>query len=290
MSTRSSRRGPNGAYFHRVKPARFFFVASFGTSLLIPACAEVPGRLRIDPAETANPLLTALVAEYRTRHPRDTVVVMTGLGGGGDPIVGLATGIVDVVAVTLATNDSVLRLGGFATRQIARDALLFGVRADLPVKAVTRKQLCDLYTGAIANWRQLGGPDLQVKAGIPIPKGGDGGHPIAAVNCARGFRYGPHVQMIDPAFMADAIATTPGGVGLTSPAVITQNAGRIRALPIDGVEPTTENIERGRYPLARPTSLIASTNPSPVFERFLKFVRGNDGRRIIREHGALPVR
>ncbi len=258
--------------------------------MLSSGCDEAPARLRIDPTETANALVTALVSEYRTRHPRDTVVVMTGLGGGGDPIVGLATGIVDVAVVTLATNDSVLRLGGFSARKIARDALLFGVSADFPVKAVTRKQLCDLFTGAISNWRQLAGPDLPVKAGIPIPKGGDGGHPLAAVGCARGFRYGPHVQMIDPAFMADAIAKTPGGVGLTSPVVITQNAARIKALAIDGVEPTTENIERGHYPLARPTALIASVKPSPVFERFLKFVRGKDGHRIIREHGALPVR
>ena len=234
--------------------------------------------------------MTALVTEYRTRHPRDTIVIMTGLGGGGDPIVGVATGIVDVAAVTLATNDSVLRLGNLSARPIARDALLFGVSNDLPVKAVTHDQLCGLYTGTIANWRALGGPDLAVKAGIPIPRGGDMGHPLAGVRCERGFRYGPHVQSIDPAFMADAIASTPGGIGLTSLPVITRNAGRIKALAIDGVEPTPENIERGRYNLARPTALIASTKPSPVFARFLNFVHSEDGRRIIREHGALPVR
>jgi phosphate transport system substrate-binding protein len=265
-------------------------VAAIWPSLLSSGCAETPARLRIDPAETANVLATALVTEYRARHPRDTVVVMSGLGGGGDPVFGVVTGIVDVGVVTLATNDSLLKLGGLSARQIAREALLFGVRADFPVKAVTRQQLCDLYSGAIANWSQLGGPDLAVKAGIPIPKGGDGGHPIAAVNCGRGFRYGPHVQMIDPAFMADAIATTPGGIGLTSPAVVARNAARINALTIDGVEPTTENIERGRYPLARPTALIAAEKESPIFARFLRFVRSEDGRRIIRQHDALPVR
>jgi phosphate transport system substrate-binding protein len=273
-----------------VKPAKVLLLAAIATALLTSGCAETPGRLRIDPTETANALVTALVTEYRARHPHDTVVVMTGLGGGGDPIVGLATGIVDVAAVTLATNDSVLRLGGLSARQIARDAMLFGVSVDFPVKAVTRRQLCELYTGAIANWRQLDGPDMEVKAGIPIPRGGDGGHPLAAVNCGRGFRYGPHVQMIDPAFMADAIAKTPGGVGLTSPAVITTNAKRVRALSIDGVEPTAENIERGSYPLSRPTSLIASMKPSPVVTRFLKFARSEEGRRVIREHGALPAR
>jgi phosphate transport system substrate-binding protein len=259
-------------------------------ALASTGCAEVPERLRIDPTESANPLLAALAGEYQTRHPQDTIVLMTGLGGGGDPIVGVATGIVDVAAVTLATNDTMLRKGGLTSRPIARTALLFGVRSDLKVDSITHAQLCDLYSGAISNWRQLGGPDLPVKAGIPIPRGGEGGHPMAAARCARGFRYGPHVQMIDPAFMADAITRTPGGIGLTTLRVITESAGRIKALSVDGIAPTADNIQRGRYTLARPTLLVTKSEPPRVFARLVDFIRSDEGRRIILAHGAEPVR
>jgi phosphate transport system substrate-binding protein len=90
--------------------------------------------------------------------------------------------------------------------------------------------------------------------------------------------------------MEDAIATTPGGIGQTSLAIVMNSTGRIKALSVDGVAPTRENIERGRYALARPTSLIGPINPSPVFARLLAFIRSRDGQRIIREQGALPVR
>ena len=252
-------------------------------------CAEEPASARIDASTLASPLLSPLIMEYRARHPRDTVVLMTELAG-GNALVGITTGLADVSALTQELDDAELRTLGLSRHAIARTALVFGVNPGVPVDSITGQQLCDIYSGAIVNWRQLGGPDLPIKAGIPMPRDGDGGHPIAAVKCATGFRYGPHVQMIDPpAYMGDAIATTAGGIGLTAPGVLAQHPGRIKALSVDGVAPTPDNIASGRYFLTRTTWLVTRAEPPRVVTRLLRFIRSRDGQRIIRENGAVPM-
>jgi phosphate transport system substrate-binding protein len=253
------------------------------------ACAEEPGSLRIDASASTDSLLTALVAEYRARHPRDTIVLMEGLSGGGDPIVGVATGIVDVAGVALEMNETQLHAAGLSAHRFARIGMLFGVNARMTVSDITRVQLCEMYSGTIANWRELGGPDLPIKAGIPMPRSGEGSA-LEPLRCPGGFRYGAHVQAIDALSMANAIATTPGGIGLTTLAVVTQNANRIKALSVDGVSPTAENIASGRYPLFRSVSLVTREKPPRVLSRLLRLIRSQDGRRIVGTHGAMPIR
>lgn len=229
------------------------------------------------------------MTEYRTRHPRDNIILWSGLAG-GDAIEGVGTGFVDLAAVTVHLNEEEARRHGLEVHEIARIGLLFGVNPGVTVRSLTRSQICELYSGAIANWRQLGGPDLAIKPGLPMPGESDGGNPIALVLCPPGFRFGPNVQMIDPPdAMAQAISATPGGIGLTSLAIMGKNAGRFMPIAVDGVAPTQENIANGKYWLARTTSFVTKAKPPKVFSRLLRFIRSRDGERIIRENGAVPI-
>jgi len=56
------------------------------------------------------------------------------------------------------------RLRGFKLiqRDVAIDGLAVAVNHDLPVKGITVDQLRDIYLGKIRNWRELGGPDLEI--------------------------------------------------------------------------------------------------------------------------------
>jgi phosphate transport system substrate-binding protein len=258
------------------------FLASAG-------CAEEPGTLKIDASEGANTILNALVAEYRARHPRDNIILWAGLSG-GDATQGVTTGFVDVAAVTMELSETEARRHGLALHAIARTGMLFGVHPGVTVTGLTRRQLCDVYSGALGNWRQLGGPDLPIKAGLPMPGESDGGNPIALVNCPPGFRFGANVQMIDPPdAMAQAISTTPGGIGMTSLSVLAKHGERFKAIAVDGVAPTADNISSGKYWFARTTSLVVRAKPPKVFSRFLRFIRSRDGESVIRAHGAVPI-
>ena len=57
-------------------------------------------------------------------------------------------------------------------KPIGRDALVFIVNENNPVKSLTRQQLKDIYAGKITNWKEVGGEDLAI---VPFQRGEDSG-------------------------------------------------------------------------------------------------------------------
>lgn len=64
---------------------------------------------------------------------------------------------------------------------------------------------------------------------------------------------------------------------------------RLVLLSIDGVPPTLENLESGKYPYGKKLHLIAPAKAKPALDRFIAFVRSPEGRDVLRANGSLPV-
>lgn len=63
----------------------------------------------------------------------------------------------------------------------------------------------------------------------------------------------------------------------------------LRFVPIDGVEPSLENLENGKYPYGKDFYIVFSAKTKAMAERLLEFVRSAKGRSILRESGNLPL-
>ena len=68
------------------------------------------------------------------------------------------------------------------------------------------------------------------------------------------------------------------------------NGGRIRALSFNGVAPTAGNVESKAYPLVREAFFVTKTPTKEAVGRFVAFVVGPEGEKVIRANGALPLR
>ena len=62
----------------------------------------------------------------------------------------------------------------------------------------------------------------------------------------------------------------------------------LRFLTIDGVAPTLENFERGKYTRITRISFHLSTSRTTSFERLVAFLRSPEGARVLREAGSVP--
>jgi phosphate transport system substrate-binding protein len=179
---------------------------------------------------------------------------------------------------------------GLAAHEIAKVAVVIGVNASVPITSIAERQLCDLYSGAITNWRELGGPDLRIAPHTRPAGEVDADVVLAGVKCLQQTALASTVVSIEkPEDMAAALATTRGAVGMTSLPFVEQSGGRVRALALGGVSPTPANVRQGTYPLSRQSFLLTHTSPSPAVARFLAFVRSADGASAIAANGAVPA-
>jgi ABC-type phosphate transport system substrate-binding protein len=61
-------------------------------------------------------------------------------------------------------------------------------------------------------------------------------------------------------------------------------------LSINGIAPSTENVERKAYPLVRESFFVTKAPPPPTVARFLAFTRSPAGDEVIRANGAIPTK
>lgn len=63
----------------------------------------------------------------------------------------------------------------------------------------------------------------------------------------------------------------------------------VKAVQIDGVEPTADNIKNGRYALSRPFYVVTKGNLSEPAQDFMNFILSADGQAIVSEEGYIEV-
>jgi phosphate transport system substrate-binding protein len=90
--------------------------------------------------------------------------------------------------------------------------------------------------------------------------------------------------------MAKGLAETSGAIGMTSMTVVEQSKGRVKALMLNGVAPSAENVKSGRYFLTRDFYFVVRSEPTLSVKKFLDFVLSSEGDQVITANGAIPMR
>lgn len=63
----------------------------------------------------------------------------------------------------------------------------------------------------------------------------------------------------------------------------------VKAVSIDGVEATVENIKSGAYKIARPFNIAVKEGISPAAQDFIDYIMSADGQTVIEDNGYIPV-
>ena len=82
--------------------------------------------------------------------------------------------------------------------------------------------------------------------------------------------------------MAKGLATTANAIGMTTMTVVEQSKGTVKALTLNGIAPSAENVKSGRYFLTRDFYLVIKGEPVPSLKNFLDFVHSPEGDRVIK--------
>jgi phosphate transport system substrate-binding protein len=89
---------------------------------------------------------------------------------------------------------------------------------------------------------------------------------------------------------ADLAQHTVGSLAYMTLLQLASENLELRALSIDGVTPSAQTLEDGRYPLALRMCLATLSQPSRATRDVIGFVNSSAGHALMRELGAAPVR
>lgn len=171
----------------------------------------------------------------------------------------------------------------FGHRAVAMDALLPIMAADNPTPRISTANLARALTGEVANWRDVGGPDMPI-----ILHGLADDTDLARALLARlGQPMAASVRHPDMASLAMAVAHDPWALAVTGRAM----QGPSRALPLTDscgfpLLPSALAVKAEDYPLSLPIFLLTPRRRLPLFARqFLEFLASPAAQDSIRAAG-----
>jgi len=170
---------------------------------------------------------------------------------------------------------------------VAWDALVFIVNPTNPVNAISYADVRNIYEGRVTNWKQLGGPDLEIKSFISTPEGMGGIGESLEKMILEGKRpqaqSNSSLQASSVAIWEQLVEKTPGGFASTGFASARKRL--VKMLKINGVMPTKESIIAGHYRLKRPLYLVIKKDARPEVRKFIDFVLSKKGQKFISDYG-----
>lgn len=160
-------------------------------------------------------------------------------------------GTVELAVVANGLPDDV-----FAT-PLYEEGIAVIVHPQNDIHSVSLENLAGLIEGRIGNWSELNGEDLPIQVVIPLSADETRIH-FERLVMLEGIPSVKALLAPTPAAMIELVGENPGAVGYLPFSSLTD---KVRAIRVDNLAPTNENVSNGRYPLVMPVITYASEEP-----------------------------
>ncbi len=245
--------------------------------------------LEIKGSTTVLPIAQKAAEAFMKVYP-DINVSVSG-GGSGNGIKAIIDGTTDIAdtsrfikgkEVALAVEKGVYPV----PFGIAYDCIVPVLHPSNPINNLTINQLKAIYEGKIKNWKQVGGPDLQI---VVISRDTSSGTyevwESLIMNKARVYP-GALLQASNGA-VAQAVSKNKYAIGYVGLSYLNKE---LKAIKVDGVEATMENALSKAYPVSRVLYMFTKGWPSGVTLQFINFMmHPAKGQKIVAEAGYIPL-
>ncbi len=217
-------------------------------------------------------------------HPESPVTIVPSLGSRGG-IKAVLAGSIGLAVVSRALDERERMLGAVEI-EYARTPFVFAVSAESRVTAITSGELADIYSGKMVTWADGSSIRLVLRPASDIDTVivKDISPEIRRGVLGAQARPGVRVAVSDQDAATD-LEKIAGAIGPSTLALIVSEKRPLRALGLDGKEPTLMNAASGTYPLSKRLFLVTGAKRPAVVEQFVRFVQSPAGRKVITSNG-----
>lgn len=250
-----------------------------------PQTADLSGSITMSGSTSMEKLANALCEAFMEKYPNVTATAeFTGSGAG---IEAVSAGTVDIGNSSRNLKDEE-KAEGVAENIVAIDGIAVCVHPDSTVGDLTKENLIDIYTGAVTNWKDLGGADEPIVVVGREAGSGTRGAFEELLGIEDSCRYANELDSTGAVIAK--VASTPGAIGYASLDAI---GSTVKAVKLEGVEATPENIKAGSYFLCRPFVMATRgeiSEQSELVQAWFDFVLGEEGQDIAANVGLITVK
>lgn len=248
------------------------------------ADADLSGSISMVGSTSMEKFANALSEAFMEKYPKVTVTAE--FVGSGAGIEAVSNGTADIGNSSRNLKDEE-KAKGVAENIVAIDGIAVVVDPANTVEDLTKDQLTSIYDGTVTNWKDVGGNDAPIVVVGREACSGTRGAFEELLKLEDACKYSNELDSTG-AVMAK-VASTPGSIGYVSLDVLDDT---VKALKLDGAEPTEENIKAGKYFLSRPFVMATKgeiSEQSDLVKALFDFIYSDEGSELVKSVGLITA-
>lgn len=246
---------------------------------------SLSGKVSLNGSTSMEKYVTALGEGFKEKYPDMTVE--TQFTGSSAGLQALIDGQCDIADSSRSLTPAEKKKG-LVENVVAIDGIAISLNKKNKVNNVTSKQLADIYTGKITNWKQLSGADEKI---VVIGRESASGTRAAFEELLKVENKCKYAQELDNTGAVVAkCASTTGAIGYVSLDAVDNT---IKTAKLNGVEATESNIKAGTYKLSRPFVMAtkgAISKQNKKVQAIFKYVNSDEGQKILKKVGLISAK
>ena len=246
---------------------------------------DLSGSISMVGSTSMEKLVNALSEAFMEEHP--DVTVTAEFVGSGAGIEAVTNGTTDIGNSSRSLKDEE-KAAGVVENVVAIDGIAVCVDPANEVADLTKEQLTNIYNGTVTNWKEVGGADEPIIVIGREAGSGTRGAFEELVDLVDGCKYANELDSTGAVIAK--VASTPGAIGYASLDALDDS---VKALSLEGVEATAENIKAGNYFLSRPFVMATKgeiSEQNDLVQAWFDFVLGDEGQQVASEVGLITVK
>ena len=255
--------------------------------------AALVGSISCSGATSFQPLVEKARDAFQDANP-DVSVAISG-GGSGQGLSQVAEGSVQIGRSDVFAEEKLEadQLEGLVDNQVCIVGMGPIVNANVDVTDITTEQLKGIFLGQITDWADLGGTAGAIQ--VIQREAGSGTRATFEAAVLGGEvapdSFRPVAEVDSSGTVVEQVAATAGSISYVAFNYM-ENDG-VKALTVDGVEPTQENVESGDFTIWAYEHMYTredeDESTAAVTKAFIEFMLSDDFAETVVEEGFIPM-
>lgn len=182
-----------------------------------------------------------------------------------------------------------LKKEGLQLHPIAKEPVLILVNKSNPVNNLSLKQVRQLFSGKITNWKEVGGWDEPVAVITRLHCKHHPGHWKTILKTPEEFSK-KRVNVKSAAEMVKRISDFSGAIGHTGSSWAFEDSDNVKYVSVGGIKPTYGNMVKKRYPFYRQLGIVTHGDISKDLKTMIREVQTSKNfRTLAKQYGLRPL-
>jgi phosphate transport system substrate-binding protein len=244
-------------------------------------CQRDHGGLSVVGSTSVEPFAEALAEEYMAHHRQEKIFVQG--GGSSAGILAVRTG---AAKVGMSSRDLMESEKDLMAVPIIYDAIAIIVHRENPLQELTLEQIRKIFSAEITRWSELTGKNQPITL---VSREEGSGTREAFQKLIMGEKEISLSALVQDSNGAirQVVGDDRNAIGYISLGLVND---RVKALRIDGIEPSVENIQNRRYKIVRPFLFVFKSSPQGLAKNFLDFILSPAGQKLLVQEGLISMK